>query len=146
MHVSITGSESINEHPLIIEDCTVVYARSKFLHDGGHVFNMRGNGQGSGGYTISFRNIVVEDPRPTHEAFKILMEVENKDKRRGPGDLYGITFQNISIAAHSVVGGLETLWGMSDGLIYGLVFDNVTIDSDIIDNGDYFLHNEYVFE
>ena len=61
--------------PLIIEDCTVVYARSKFRHsEGGCVWNMRGNGQGSGGSTITFRNIRVEDPRPTLQHFKILMQ------------------------------------------------------------------------
>ena len=44
--------------PLIVEECTVVYARSKFHHSaGGSVRNMRGNGQGSGGSTIVFRNI-----------------------------------------------------------------------------------------
>ena len=35
---------------------------------------MRGKGGGSGGYTITFRNIVVEDPRPTLQPYKILME------------------------------------------------------------------------
>ena len=35
---------------------------------------MRGSGQGSGGYTITFRNIIVEDPRPTLQPFKIIME------------------------------------------------------------------------
>ena len=41
---------------------------------GGNLFNMRGEGQGEGGYTVTFRNIVVEDPRPTLQHFKILME------------------------------------------------------------------------
>ena len=35
---------------------------------------MRGKGQGSGGYTITFKNINVEDPRPTLQPYKILME------------------------------------------------------------------------
>ena len=35
---------------------------------------MRGKGQGSGGYTVTFKNINVEDPRPTLQPFKILME------------------------------------------------------------------------
>ena len=51
----------------------------------------------------------------------------NEEKRRGPGDLYGIVFQNISIAATSVLGEPDILWGMSDGLIYDLIFDNVVI-------------------
>ena len=59
---------------------------------------MRGQGQGSGGGDITFRNIVVEDPRPTHNHFKILMEgvkpwSNPDDWKRGPGDLYGVTFK-----------------------------------------------------
>ena len=65
----------MNTHPLIIEDCTVLYSRSHGYHvPGGGIFNMRGSGHGSGGYTITFRNIIVEDPRPTLQPFKIIME------------------------------------------------------------------------
>ena len=67
-------------------------------------------------------------------------------KRRGPGDIYGLTFQNISIAAPSVLGEQEVIWGMEDGLVYGLVFDNVTIGQDSVDSVDYFYHNQYVLD
>ena len=91
------GSEGSNDHPLVIEDITVVYARSKFGHTGGNLFDLRGVGEGEGGYTLTFRNIVVEDPRPTHQAIKIMMQGVQPwgkpDKKRGPGDIYGITFQ-----------------------------------------------------
>ena len=91
------GSEGSNAHPLVIEDITVVYARSKFGHVGGNLFDLRGVGEGEGGYTLTFRNIVVEDPRPTHQAIKIMMQGVQPwgkpDKKRGPGDIYGITFQ-----------------------------------------------------
>ena len=89
----------------MIEDCTVVYARSKFHHNaGGCVFSLRGKGEGTGGFTMTFRNIAVEDPRSTHMHFKIMMEAvppwsNPEERKRGPGDLYGLTFQNISIAA-----------------------------------------------
>ena len=44
------------ENPLIIEDCTVVYTRSKLKHNaGGSVFNMRGQGERSGGDALIFR-------------------------------------------------------------------------------------------
>ena len=50
-------------------------SRAHWHHwSGGNLFNMRGAGQGEGGYTVTFRNIVVEDPRPTLQHFKILME------------------------------------------------------------------------
>ena len=66
--------------------------------------------------------------------------------RRGPGDLYGIVFQNITIAAPSVLDEPDILWGMSDGLIYGLIFDNVVIGNKTIENIEHFYHNEYVID
>ena len=66
------------------------------------------------------------------------------EERRGPGDIYGLTFQNISMAAPSVLGEQEVIWGMEDGLVYGLVFDNVTIGEDTVEGVDYFYHNQYV--
>ena len=47
---------------------------------------------------MTFRNIVVEDPRPTHMTFKIMMTAlppwgDPDERTRGPGDIYGITFQ-----------------------------------------------------
>ena len=69
------GEESLNSHPLVVEDITVVYARAHWHHwSGGALFNLPGVGAGEGGYTVTFRNIVVEDPRPTLQHFKILME------------------------------------------------------------------------
>ena len=126
---------------------------------------MRGEGKGSGGYSVTFRNIRVEDPRPTLQHFKILMQGEvtlitshshshtftaglqpwlNPEKGRKPGDIYGLTFQNISMVAPSVLGEQEVIWGMEDGLVYGLVFDNVTIGEDTVEGVDYFYHNQYV--
>ena len=112
--------------PLIVEECTVVYARSKFHHSaGGSVWNMRGNGQGSGGSTVVFRNIRVEDPRPTHMHFKIMMEAvppwsNPEERKRGPGDLYGLTFQNISIAAPARQSG-ATLIGLDPSRYCALI-------------------------
>ena len=40
----------------------------------------------------------------------------------------------------------ELLWGMEEGLIYGLVFDNVTIGNQTVDSVDFFHHNQYVFD
>ena len=46
-----------------------------------------------------FRNIVIEDPRPTNQQFFILMEglqpYFDPEERRDPGDLNGILFQVI---------------------------------------------------
>ena len=40
----------------------------------------------------------------------------------------------------------ELLWGMEEGLIYGLVFDNVTIGNQTVENIEYFHHNEFVLD
>ena len=111
---------------------------------------MRGEGEGEGGYTVHFKDITVEDPRPTLQHFKIMMEglqpwSDPEERCRGPGNIYGIVFENINIAAPSVLGEPEILWGMSDGLIYDLVFDNVNIGNVTINSIEQFLHNEYVF-
>ena len=108
---------------------------------------MRGAGAGEGGYTLTFRNIVVEDPRPTLQHFKILMQAVKpwgSGRKRGPGDLRGIVFQNISITAPSILNEPEVLWGMEDGLIFDLLFDNVTIDGVNVEDVDFFQHNEFV--
>ena len=69
------------------------------------------------------------------------------DKKRDPGDIYGITFQNITIAARArVEDEPELLWGMEEGLIYGLIFDNVVIANQTVDSVDFFHHNQYVFD
>ena len=63
---------------------------------GSGVFNMRGNGQGTGGFTVVFRNIVVEDTRPTMASFKLQIEYwkdPENHSRRGPGNLYGMLFK-----------------------------------------------------
>ena len=69
-----------------------------------------------------------------------------ENQRREPGDLYGILFQNISIAAPSILGEPDILWGMSDGLIYDLILDNVVIANEKIENIDHFYHNEFVID
>ena len=52
--------------------------------------------------------------------------------------------QNISIAAPSILEEPEVLWGMPDGLIRDLIFDNVVIGEEKIVSLDQFYHNEFV--
>ena len=107
-----------------------------------------GEGGGTGGDNVIFRNIIVEDPRPTLQHFMIAMEGvqpwSNPERKLNPGDLFGIIFQNISIAAPSVLGEPDVLWGMADGVIFGLVFDNVTIGGEVVQGIEQFQHNEFV--
>ena len=149
--LSSLGGEAFNSYPHVVEDCTVIYSRATWHHwSGGNLFNMRGQGEGEGGYTVTFRNIVVEDPRPTLQHFKILMEgvepwADPEERKRGPGDLWGITFENITIKAASVLDEPEVLWGMEDGLIRGLIFKNVTLAGEKIEGVEFFQANEFVF-
>ena len=59
--------------------------------------------------------------------------------------MWGVTFENVSIKARSVMGEPEILWGMEDGLIRGLVFKNVTIAGERVEGVDFFQRNEFVF-
>ena len=50
------GGDGYDEKEVIVEDCTVVYARAKWHEwSGGRLFNMRGEGGGSGGDNVIFR-------------------------------------------------------------------------------------------
>ena len=128
-----------------------MYARAHWHHwINGNLFNMRGLGGGEGGSNDIFRNIVVEDPRPTLQHFKILMEgvqpwSDPADRKRDPGDLWGVTFEDVSIQAPSVMGEPEVLWGIEDGLIRDLQFRNVTIGGQKVEGVEFFQTNEFVF-
>ena len=49
------------------------------------------------------------------------------------------------MAAASVLGEPEVLWGMEEGLIYGLNFDNVTIGGEKVEGVEFFQRNAFVF-
>ena len=50
------------------------------------------------------------------------------------------------MAAASVLGEPEVLWGMEEGIIYGLQFDNVTIAGERVEGVEFFQRNEFVFD
>jgi len=66
--------------------------------------------------------------------------------RREPGDLVGITFQNITIAAPSILDEPDVLWGFQGGAIRNLVFENLVIGDEKIVGKDHFYTNEYVHD
>jgi hypothetical protein len=99
----LSGLSHLEGRKLVVENCDVIYARAKWEKwSGGRVFNMRGEGDGAAGAGVVFRNINIEDPRPTLQQFFICMTVpkpySNDEEKGGAGDLSGILFQNISIA------------------------------------------------
>ena len=132
---------------LIVEDCDVMYSRAKWHHwSGGRVFNMRGEGESPAGAGVIFRNIRISDPRPTLQQFFICMTVPEPygEGKRGPGDLSGILFQNISIAAPSVINEPQLLWGQKDARIRNLTFENMTLGGKPVTSTDFFKANEFV--
>ena len=97
---------------------------------------------------VIFRNINIEDPRPTLQQFFICMslpEPYSKDgEKREAGDLSGILFQNISIAAPGVLGEPQILWGQADARIRNLTFENLTIAGKPVLHAEFFKTNEFV--
>ena len=135
--------------PLVVEDCGVICARAGWEGwSGGRLFNMRGEGGGDCGAGVVFRNIRVSDPRPTLQHFMIAMQglkpYLSPDIRRRPGHLAGLRFQNIEIAAPSVLGEPDVLWGAPNAHIKDLVFENVSIGGKAIDSLEHFKHNAHV--
>ena len=145
----LSGIPNLGGRTLIVEDCDVIYARAKWHHwSGGRVFNMRGEGDGPGGSGVIFRNINIEDPRPTLQQFFLCNTVpppyaKDGDKR-GTGDVSGILFQNISIAAPSVLGEPQILWGQADAHIRNLTFERLTLAGKPVRGPEFFKTNEFV--
>jgi hypothetical protein len=145
----LSAMPQLTDRTLVVEDCDVIYARAMWdKWAGGRVFNMRGEGGGACGAGVIFRNINVEDPRPTLQQFFITMATPvpySKEGRiRKPGDLAGVLFQNISIAAPSVLGEPQLLWGQEDARIHHLTFDNLTVGGKRIGSADFFKTNAFV--
>jgi len=97
---------------------------------------------------VIFRNINIEDPRPTLQQFFICMTMPkpySKDaEKRAAGDLSGVLFQNISIAAPSVLGEPQILWGQADARIRNLTFENLTLAGKPVRDSEFFKTNEFV--
>jgi hypothetical protein len=58
--------------------------------------------------------------------------------------LSGILFQNISIAAPSVLGEPQILWGQADARIRNLTFENLTLAGKPVRGPQFFKTNEFV--
>jgi hypothetical protein len=145
----LSSLPQLTDRKLLVEDCDVIYARAKWHHwGGGRVFNMRGEGGRAAGAGVIFRNINIEDPRPTLQQFFICMTMPkpySKDaERRAAGDLSGILFQNISIAAPSILGEPQILWGQADARIRNLTFENLTLAGKPVRDSVFFKTNEFV--
>ncbi len=68
----------------------------------------------------------------------------NDGKPGAAGDLSGIRFQNISLAAPSVLGEPQILWGQADARIRNLRFENLTVGGKLVRDAEFFQTNEFV--
>lgn len=145
----LSGLQQLGGRQIVVEDCDVIYARAKWHHwSGGRVFNMRGEGERAAGAGVIFRDINIEDPRPTLQQFFICMTVPkpytNDTRKRGGGDLSNILFQNIAIATPSVLNEPQILWGQADARIRNLTFENLTVAGKLVRDATFFKTNEFV--
>lgn len=145
----LSAVPQLTERQLIVEDCDVIYSRAKWHHwSGGRVFNMRGEGKGTAGSGVIFRNINIEDPKPTLQQFFLCMTVpepySRQGDKRGAGDLSGIRFENISIAAQSVIGEPQILWGHDEARISQLTFENLSLGGKPVSDPAFFRTNDFV--
>jgi len=147
--------------PIVIEDCDVIYARNRSKSwRGGRVFSQRAEGNAEQ-YNVNLliRNFRIEDKRPTLQTFQLYSSEAFKGKGdatignplRGItgstiGSSYsGITFQNITVAAQSVCGLPEVLYGCKESPWSGITFDNVVIAGKKLTGLNDFEHvNEHV--
>lgn len=147
----LSSVSSLGDQKLIVEDCDVIYSRAQWHHwSGGRVFNIRAENDGPGGSGVIFRNIRIEDRRPTLQQFFLCMTVPPPYSKQGEksaaGDVSGIHFQNISIAAPSVLGEPQLLWGQSNARIRNLTFENMTLGGKAVSSPEFFQTNEFVEE
>ncbi len=78
----------------------IIYARAVWNKwSGGRVFNMRGEGEGDCGAGVVFRNIRVEDGRPTLQPFLIAMQVCRALRQTGQSPRRG-SFIRCAISEH----------------------------------------------
>ncbi|MEI6712523.1 MAG: endo-polygalacturonase [Verrucomicrobiota bacterium] len=147
----LTAMPQLTDRKLVVEDCDVIYSRSRWHQwSGGRVFNVRGEGGGPAGEGVIFRNIRIEDPRPTLQQFFMCMTVpepySKSTQQRKPGAMTGVLFQNISIAAPSVLNEPQLLWGQPDARIGDLTFENLMLGGKPILERNFFKTNEFVGE
>ena len=145
----LSALPNLDRRELVVEDCDVIYARAKWHHwAGGRVFNMRGEGGGAAGAGVVFRNINVEDPRPTLQQFFLCMTVpppySGQGESRAAGDLAGVRFENVAIAAPSVLGEPQLLWGHPAARIHDLTFDNLSLGGEPVREPGFFRVNDEV--
>jgi hypothetical protein len=128
------------DFPLVIEDCDVIYNRTRGVTGGG-VFVQRGQGVlGQRTVDVTVRNFRVTDPRSNMPTFNMF----SKDGTNASGSSFkGITFENVTISNKTANGAKEVLQGAADAVWNGgIYFNNVTIAGKCISLSDFSI-NQY---
>lgn len=141
-----------DKFPILVADCDVIYARAQWHRwNGGRVFSARPiNSKGQKNVNVLFRDIRIEDPRPTLQIFNLHSKDDLPPEFNSPsadiGESYsGITFQNITVAASSILGFPEILHGCEESPYSNLTFENVVIEGKLFTNiNDFSFVNEWV--
>jgi len=143
----MAGIPGANESfPIIIEDCDVIYHRSRdIVGDNGGIFHNRAEGiLGQHTVNVTVRNFRSEDKLANSPFFNMYTKKVEKDIVLIGSSYKGISFQNISIESdlikQELTGCAEAPW---DG---GITFDNVTIKGTLLTQANfntYFNTNEF---
>jgi uncharacterized repeat protein (TIGR02543 family) len=148
-------TSTVSDRPIVIEDCDVLYLRSKNNQSWGDgVFVERTEGPiGVQHVNVLIKDFRILDPHPNVPIFNLgsfYDEFVSKPNSRFSGvgsSFYGFTFQNVSAVAvykGFANGKSERITGHADAPWYGgIVFDNVTIEGRKLSIDD-FLTNAYV--
>lgn len=148
-------TSTVSDRPIIIEDCDVLYLRSKINQSWGDgVFVERTEGPiGVQHVNVLVKDFRILDPHPNVPVFNLgsfYEEFVNKPSSRFSGvgsSFYGFTFQNVSAVAvykGFANGKSERITGHATAPWYGgIVFDSCTIAARKLSIDD-FLTNAYV--
>lgn len=148
-------TSTVSDRPIVIEDCDVLYLRSKNnLSWGDGVFVERTEGTiGVQHVNVLIKNFRILDPHPNVPVFNLgsfYDEFVNKPNSRFSGvgsSFYGFTFQNVSAVAvykGFANGKSERITGHATAPWYGgIIFDSCTIAGRKLSIDD-FLTNTYV--
>ncbi|HKJ80320.1 MAG TPA: T9SS type A sorting domain-containing protein, partial [Prolixibacteraceae bacterium] len=142
----------LDKFPIYVEDCDVIYARAAWHRwDGGRVFCGRPiSGIGKKEVNVLFRDIRIEDPRPTLQIFNIHSKDDLPTEYNSPsgdigGSFSGIKYQNITAVSSSILNFPEILHACEESPYSDLTFEDVVIDGKLFTKiDDFSFVNEWV--
>ena len=140
VHAAAFHMANISNTPMVVEDCDVIYNRSRdVIGDNGAIFDQRGGGQSG----IQNINLLVKNFR--NEDKLANMPVFSLSSGKKGSSYSGIVFQNINVESTVIKQKLE---GSAQAPWYGgVTFDNVTFKGVLLTKENfttYFETNEFV--